>query len=96
MGTVRWHQCSYCSKEFKKPSDLVRHIRIHTHERPYKVTGHLVQRSEFKFHKICVDFTIQHVYLIYDKPLFYSKNLNHVLTPEMVLIEVFKLHEIQA
>jgi hypothetical protein len=45
VGTVRWHQCSYCSKEFKKPSDLVRHIRIHTHERPYKVTGHSVQRS---------------------------------------------------
>ncbi|XP_069476826.1 zinc finger protein 236 isoform X3 [Ambystoma mexicanum] len=33
---VRWHICPYCSKEFKKPSDLVRHIRIHTHEKPYK------------------------------------------------------------
>uniref|UniRef100_A0A8C1E1C7 Zinc finger protein 236 n=1 Tax=Cyprinus carpio carpio TaxID=630221 RepID=A0A8C1E1C7_CYPCA len=33
---VRWHGCPYCSKEFKKPSDLVRHIRIHTHEKPYK------------------------------------------------------------
>ncbi|PSN39818.1 hypothetical protein C0J52_18430 [Blattella germanica] len=38
VGNVRWHQCSYCTKEFKKPSDLVRHIRIHTHERPYKCT----------------------------------------------------------
>ncbi|XP_074645057.1 zinc finger protein 236-like [Tubulanus polymorphus] len=36
VNGVRWHQCTYCSKEFKKPSDLVRHIRIHTHERPYK------------------------------------------------------------
>jgi uncharacterized Zn-finger protein len=67
VGTVRWHQCSYCSKEFKKPSDLVRHIRIHTHERPYKVTKHLVQKSEFKFHKIYanidVNFTIQHIYI---------------------------------
>ena len=24
------------AKEFKKPSDLVRHIRVHTQERPYK------------------------------------------------------------
>nr|CAB3267971.1 zinc finger protein 236-like [Phallusia mammillata] len=33
---VRWHQCMFCPKEFKKPSDLVRHIRTHTQERPYK------------------------------------------------------------
>ena len=38
VNGVRWHQCPYCSKEFKKPSDLVRHIRIHTHEKPYKCT----------------------------------------------------------
>jgi uncharacterized Zn-finger protein len=25
-------------KEFKKPSDLVRHTRIHSHEKPYKCT----------------------------------------------------------
>ncbi|XP_038145267.1 zinc finger protein 236-like isoform X3 [Cyprinodon tularosa] len=28
--------CSFCPKSFKKPSDLVRHIRIHTGEKPYK------------------------------------------------------------
>lgn len=33
---IRWHVCPCCSKEFKKPSDLVRHIRIHTHEKPFK------------------------------------------------------------
>ncbi|KAJ8411571.1 hypothetical protein AAFF_G00163790 [Aldrovandia affinis] len=30
------NRCNYCPKSFKKPSDLVRHIRIHTGEKPYK------------------------------------------------------------
>ena len=29
------NQCADCSKSFKKPSDLVRHVRIHTGEKPY-------------------------------------------------------------
>ncbi|XP_060039807.1 zinc finger protein 236 isoform X2 [Erinaceus europaeus] len=33
---VRWHVCPYCAKEFRKPSDLVRHVRIHTHEKPFR------------------------------------------------------------
>ncbi|KAK2499373.1 hypothetical protein MC885_001907 [Smutsia gigantea] len=33
---IRWHVCPYCTKGFRKPSDLVRHIRIHTHEKPFK------------------------------------------------------------
>lgn len=37
-GETRWYICSYCSKEFKKPSDLIRHIRVHTKEKPYKVS----------------------------------------------------------
>lgn len=36
-GDLRWHLCSFCPKEFKKPSDLVRHLRIHTQEKPYLV-----------------------------------------------------------
>ncbi|RWS11792.1 zinc finger protein 236-like protein [Dinothrombium tinctorium] len=38
VGKVCYHQCVYCPKEFKKSSDLVRHIRIHNHERPFKCT----------------------------------------------------------
>ncbi|KAK9746584.1 Zinc finger, C2H2 type [Popillia japonica] len=36
IGNMKWFICLYCSKEFKKPSDLIRHIRIHTREKPYK------------------------------------------------------------
>ena len=39
VNGVKWHQCVYCAKEFKKPSDVVRHVRIHTHEKPFKC-GH--------------------------------------------------------
>lgn len=32
-GNIRWYVCLYCPKEFRRPSDLVRHIRIHTKEK---------------------------------------------------------------
>ncbi|XP_011685117.1 PREDICTED: zinc finger protein 236-like isoform X2 [Wasmannia auropunctata] len=36
VGNVRWYACSFCPKEFKKPSDLIRHLRVHTQEKPFK------------------------------------------------------------
>lgn len=37
VDSVRWYICSFCGKDFKKPSDLIRHIRTHTKEKPFKV-----------------------------------------------------------
>ncbi|XP_011330673.2 zinc finger protein 236 isoform X2 [Ooceraea biroi] len=36
IGNIRWYACSFCPKEFKKPSDLIRHLRVHTQEKPFK------------------------------------------------------------
>ncbi|XP_063975021.1 zinc finger protein 236-like isoform X2 [Diachasmimorpha longicaudata] len=36
IGAIRWYACSFCHKEFKKPSDLIRHLRVHTQEKPFK------------------------------------------------------------
>ncbi|EFA02595.1 zinc finger protein 264 isoform X1 [Tribolium castaneum] len=33
---IRKYQCKYCSKKFGWPTDLKRHILIHTGERPFK------------------------------------------------------------
>ncbi|KYB28575.1 zinc finger protein 236 [Tribolium castaneum] len=35
VNDVRWYICNYCNKEFKKPSDLIRHTRVHTREKPF-------------------------------------------------------------
>ncbi|OQR69033.1 zinc finger protein-like [Tropilaelaps mercedesae] len=35
-GGRAFHQCMFCSREFRRPSDLVRHIRMHTQSRPFK------------------------------------------------------------
>lgn len=37
VGQKKFHLCAICPKSFRKPSDLIRHIRVHTLERPYVV-----------------------------------------------------------
>jgi uncharacterized Zn-finger protein len=45
IGVDKWHLCPIhnCPKTFKKPSDLIRHVRVHTQERPY--TCHVCGKS---------------------------------------------------
>ena len=38
IGQVKWHLCPLCPKIFRKPSDLIRHSRVHSLERPYSVS----------------------------------------------------------
>lgn len=36
IGGVKWYRCIHCIKMCKKPSDLVKHIRVHTKEKPFE------------------------------------------------------------
>lgn len=33
------YKCTICLKNFQKPSQLMRHIRVHTGEKPFKVNA---------------------------------------------------------
>ena len=35
-NNIRCYICNFCTREFRKPSDLIRHVRIHTQEEPFK------------------------------------------------------------
>lgn len=36
IGGTKFFSCRFCLKQFKKPSDLIRHMRTHTNEKPFK------------------------------------------------------------
>lgn len=52
VGDVKWHVCMHkgCTKEFKKPSDLVRHMRIHTNDKPFKVVRVVIVIKNSTYH----------------------------------------------
>lgn len=60
VGNVRWYACTFCHKEFKKPSDLIRHLRVHTQEKPFKVCA---RRRDFS--SSSPTFTPACIFLVY-------------------------------
>jgi len=48
------YKCTICLKSFQKPSQLMRHIRVHTGEKPFKVinTLHNQKKSLLKIKQI--------------------------------------------
>jgi len=47
------YKCTICLKSFQKPSQLMRHIRVHTGEKPFKVINilHNQKKSLLKINK---------------------------------------------
>ena len=70
VSTKHAHSCEICTKSFKKPSDLVRHMRIHTGEKPYQCdkcdrafTVKSTLESHIKTHQPCK--FIKHCHLLF-------------------------------
>ncbi|CAG9864862.1 unnamed protein product [Phyllotreta striolata] len=36
IDQLKFYKCLYCTKMFKKPSDLLKHMRVHTREKPFE------------------------------------------------------------
>lgn len=54
VGSVKWYDCHFCHKAFKKPSDLIRHLRVHTQEKPFKCSEchrSFALKSTMKYHE---------------------------------------------
>ncbi|CAH2003302.1 unnamed protein product [Acanthoscelides obtectus] len=56
IDDVRWYFCGLsakCNKKFKKPSDLIRHIRVHTRDKPFKCSqcgASFTVKSSLEYH----------------------------------------------
>jgi hypothetical protein len=90
VNDVRWYICSYCNKEFKKPSDLIRHTRVHTREKPFMVRevfdgGGLHPWLEKK-NKFCGD-----LWRVHSAPPQMSRHLSRVYTSMRYILFLFSV-----
>ncbi|KAL0130238.1 hypothetical protein PUN28_002076 [Cardiocondyla obscurior] len=52
------YKCTICMKSFQKPSQLLRHIKVHTEEKSFKISLRMThtRRKTFEGHTYCVAF----------------------------------------
>lgn len=53
INDKRWLQCSYCPKQFTRPSDLLRHLRVHTREKPYECPWQNIKQGSDEVTVLC-------------------------------------------
>nr|CAH7741935.1 unnamed protein product [Callosobruchus chinensis] len=64
IDDVRWYFCGLsakCNKKFKKPSDLIRHIRVHTRDKPFKCSlcsASFTLKSSLEYHTITHSYSV--------------------------------------
>ncbi|VEN42903.1 unnamed protein product [Callosobruchus maculatus] len=64
IDDVRWYFCGLsakCNKKFKKPSDLIRHIRVHTRDKPFKCSlcsATFTLKSSLEYHTITHSYSV--------------------------------------
>jgi len=86
------YKCTICLKSFQKPSQLMRHIRVHTGEKPFKVINilHNQKKSLLKINKK-LQINMGHFTNVY--VMLYYIILHYIILYYSVLSAIERLHK---